>query len=90
MVVNNGCVYVYGSVYFGFIRYMVLYMCTNMVEHVVPTKYHYKTVVMRCGSTGYYGAEVRCESCEAKGSPWYICRHGNDVSEYGCDACEAE
>ena len=65
-------------------------MCKNMVEQAVPCGYGYKVVTMRCGSTSIHGDELRCDSCESKGRPWYICRHGNDVSEYDCGACELE
>ncbi len=29
--------------------------CTNRVDHVVPTKYDYKVIKMKCGSTDYKG-----------------------------------
>ena len=66
--------------------------CTNMVEQVVPTKYDYKVVEKRCASTGKHGDGLYCEDCLAKtrGRPWYICRHGNDVSDYMCGLCEGE
>ena len=69
---------------------LVYDMCENMVEQAVPTKYDYKMVSLRCGSTSIHGTELRCDSCEAKGRPWYICKHGRDVSEYDCGACEME
>ena len=48
--------------------------CTNMGEQVGPTKYDYKVVEMRCGSTGIHGDGLYCEDCRAKtrGRPWYI------------------
>ena len=66
--------------------------CTNMVDQVVPTKYDYKVIEMKCGSTGIDGQGLYCEDCRAKnhGRPWYICRHGNDVSEYMCGRCEGD
>ena len=64
--------------------------CTNRVEQVVPTKYDYKVIEMRGGSTGINGDVLYCDDCLAQnqGRPWYICRHGNDVSEYMCGHCE--
>lgn len=66
-------------------------MCDNQVIQMVPTKYDYKEVSLRCGSTSIHGDTLRCDDCVAKNArPWYICRHGRDVSEYDCGACEFE
>ena len=66
--------------------------CTNRVEQVVPTKYDCKVIEMQCGSTGINGEGLYCDDCLAQnqGRPWYICRHGNDVSEYMCGLCEMD
>ena len=67
-------------------------ICTNRVEQVVPTKYDYKVIEMRCGRTDINGDGLYCDDCLAQnqGRPWYICRHGKDVSEYMCGHCEME
>lgn len=62
-------------------------MCKNKVTQMVPTKYHYKQVEMTCGSTSIYGDTLLCDDCGDR-PPWYICKHGNDASEYDCGACE--
>jgi hypothetical protein len=62
-------------------------MCDNRVMQTVPTKWDYKQIEMKCGSTDIHGGTLLCEDCAERG-PWYICRHGNDVSEYDCGACE--
>lgn len=38
-------------------------MCNNMVDQNVPTKYSYKVVTLRCGSTSIYGDMLLCEEC---------------------------
>jgi hypothetical protein len=38
-------------------------MCNEMVMQNIPTKYSYKTVLMKCGSTSIYGDMVLCEEC---------------------------
>lgn len=48
-----------------------------------------KCVPAKCGSTSIHGTELRCEEC-SKRRPWYICKHGKDVSEFMCGACEIE
>jgi hypothetical protein len=63
--------------------------CTTKVIQMVPTKYDYKEVEMSCGSTSIHGTELRCEKC-SNVKPWYICKHGRDVSEYDCGACELD
>jgi len=62
-------------------------MCTNKVEQHVRSGYDYKTILMTCGSTSVYGDELRCDEC-LNVRPWYICKHGNNVSEYDCGMCE--
>ena len=54
-----------------------------------PAPFDAKSVPINCGNTNYYGNEARCETCSEK-RPWYICVHGNDVSEYMCGDCEFE
>jgi len=61
--------------------------CRKPVEQSVPSGFDYKIVVMKCGDTSIYGEELRCEEC-SQVRPWYICKHGRDVSEYDCGACE--
>ena len=79
-------------------------MCNNIVETTVPCNYRYfpdtdqslpcsdKMVTVKCGSTGVDGEGIYCQTCLDRngGRPWYICKHGNDVSEYMCGACEFE
>ncbi len=38
--------------------------CNCEIEVYVPTKYDYKAVKTRCGSTGYYGDPNFCDKCE--------------------------
>lgn len=38
--------------------------CGAPIEVAVPTKFNYKLVKARCGSTGYYGDPNFCEKCE--------------------------
>ena len=63
--------------------------CGKKMEQVVPTRWDYKIVPAVCGQTSIHGTELRCEECSKK-RPWYICKHGNDVSEYCCGRCEME
>jgi hypothetical protein len=63
--------------------------CNTKMEVSVQRGFHYKTVTVRCGNTDPNGDEYRCESCSQR-RPWYLCRHGNDVSEYCCGQCEGE
>jgi len=65
--------------------------CKNKVDQWVETsRYgHGKLISMNCGSTGIHGLELRCSECSQE-TPWYICRHGNDVSEWQCNQCEGE
>jgi hypothetical protein len=63
--------------------------CGAKIEQVVPTRWDYKVVPAVCGQTSIHGTELRCDKCSNK-RPWYICKHGNDVSEWQCDACEIE
>lgn len=39
-------------------------MCNATVEYTVPTKYSYKTLLYKCGSTGIDGYPVFCSRCE--------------------------
>lgn len=65
--------------------------CQNLVSQWVPKGYDYTEVQLKCGSTGIHGDELICGECRAKFErPWYICKHGRDVSEYDCPTCEAE
>ena len=61
--------------------------CRAAVEQTVPNGFDYKVLVMKCGDTSIYGDELRCDKC-SQVRPWYICKHGRDVSEYDCGACE--
>lgn len=63
--------------------------CRIGVEVWVNRGYHGYLAQRRCGDTGVDGNEIRCEKC-SNVRPWYICPHGNDVSEWQCDRCEAE
>jgi hypothetical protein len=63
--------------------------CGKAMEQVVPTKWDYKVVPAKCGQTSIHGTELRCEEC-SKRRPWYICKHGQDVSEYMCGRCEGD
>jgi hypothetical protein len=63
--------------------------CRAAVEQTVPNGFDYKVLVMKCGDTSIYGDELRCDEC-SQVRPWYICKHGRDVSEYDCGACEFE
>ena len=66
--------------------------CGVMMEQVVPCGYmkaDAKLVPIKCGNTTIHGTEARCEKCSKK-RPWYICRHGNDVSERDCFECNME
>jgi len=63
--------------------------CGVAMEQTVPTKWDYKIVAAKCGQTSIHGTELRCEKCSQK-RPWYICKHGQDVSEYCCGRCEGE
>jgi hypothetical protein len=65
--------------------------CGRDWQQTVPTHggMSDKSVPAKCGQTGYYGDEVRCSDCQKK-RPWYICRHGNDISEWDCFHCEYE
>ena len=66
-------------------------MCDNTVIQNVPTKYDYKQVESRCGTTGIHGQQLQCERCEGK-RPWWMCKHGIDCSEreMACSRCNAE
>ena len=61
--------------------------CGRKMMQLVPTKWDYKLVPARCGQTSIHGSELRCDECATK-RPWYICEHGNDVSEHDCGRCE--
>lgn len=66
--------------------------CRVMVDQYIPTSngLGLKNISVPCGSTGYYGSEVRCEEC-SKERPWYICEHGVDHRGDGdcyCHLCE--
>ena len=37
--------------------------CGKPVEVLVPTRYHYKTIVMKCGNTGLDGYPILCDEC---------------------------
>ena len=55
----------------------------------------YKSTGVFCGAhrpaiTGLQGGTYQCTSCEEEGPPWWMCRHGKDVSERQCDRCEME
>jgi len=63
--------------------------CGAKVEIYVQRGYGGEMRERKCGSTGQFGDEIRCEKCENK-APWYICPHGNDISEYDCGQCEGE
>lgn len=63
--------------------------CGAKMEQTVPTKWDYKQVPAKCGQTSIHGTELRCPKC-AKKRPWYICKHGQDVSEYTCGRCESD
>jgi hypothetical protein len=70
--------------------------CGVKMEQVVPVEdpftgiaYTDKVVPAKCGQTSIHGTELRCEKCSQK-RPWYICKHGQDVSEYMCGRCEME
>ena len=66
--------------------------CGKLISQVVPCGPYgadAKSVPINCGNTNCYGNEARCETCSQK-RPWYICVHGNDVSEYMCGDCEFE
>jgi hypothetical protein len=70
-------------------------MCDNKVIQYVPKGLDYKAVVMKCGNTDIHGGTLLCDKpgCDntnGHGQPWYICPHGNDVSEYDCGRCEME
>ncbi len=72
-------------------------MCKNKVTQYVPQGFSFKAIEMKCGNTGIDGEMLLCDAppsrCDNKnqsGRPWYICPHGNDVSEYLCGACEAD
>jgi len=65
-------------------------VCENKVEQWVSRGFHGKMIELPCGSTGIHGEELRCNTCEAKGRPWYICRHGRDTSDWCCELCEME
>jgi hypothetical protein len=62
---------------------------TKMMQTVPASLWDYKEVPAKCGQTSIHGTELRCEKCSKK-RPWYICKHGNDVSEYDCGRCEIE
>ena len=64
-------------------------MCDNKVDYWMQSGLDYKVVKLQCGRTGPQGETVTCEDCEDK-QPWYICKHGTDVSEYDCPTCERE
>ena len=74
-------------------------MCQNKVTQYVPSGYGTKAIEMTCGNTDIHGGTLLCEAppgrgphqCDnksAEGRPWYICKHGRDVSEYDCGLCE--
>ncbi len=67
--------------------------CINKVMQSVRTAYDYNEVEMRCGDTDIYGGTIQCDSCLEKGlRPWYMCKHGRDLSEneMACEQCNAE
>ena len=61
--------------------------CGKEMTQTVPTRYSAKVVPIKCGNTNWYGKEARCDKCSQE-RPWYICRHGKDVSEIDCPRCE--
>lgn len=61
--------------------------CGKKMTQTVPTKYDYKVLETTCGSTNWYGEESRCDDC-SQVRPWYICKHGRDVSQVDCPRCE--
>ena len=63
--------------------------CATEMEVYVERGYSGKLITVRCGNTDPHGNEYRCAKCSTK-RPWYLCRHGNDVSEWQCDRCEGE
>tara|TARA_X000001036_G_scaffold414509_1_gene429789 strand:- start:312 stop:737 length:426 start_codon:yes stop_codon:yes gene_type:complete len=66
--------------------------CGAMMDQIIPTGYmgaDAKSVPIKCGNTKIDGTEARCEACSTK-RPWYVCKHGNDVSEWQCGQCEIE
>ena len=48
--------------------------------------------ILSIHATDINGDGLYCDDCLAQnqGRPWYICRHGNDVSEYMCGHCEMD
>jgi hypothetical protein len=67
--------------------------CSNSVIQVVPTRYDYKEVKMKCGDTSIHGEPLLCDHCLDKNErPWWLCKHGRDLSEneMACPNCNAE
>jgi hypothetical protein len=70
--------------------------CENMVTCLRPKGLGYVEYELKCGSTNWYGDTALCDDRErcpnqhSDGRPWFICRHGNDVSEHLCGLCELE
>ena len=63
--------------------------CRTPVEVWVPKGFDGYLAKRKCGDTHIDGNEIRCPACSTR-RPWYICRHGQDVSEYMCGRCEGE
>ena len=75
--------------------------CKNRVSTMVPRGYHYKEVMLPCGSTGPDGYVVLCEDCLAEAEkqfpqgwnyrPGDTCKHGvyqNPEHDCCCSLCE--
>ena len=70
-------------------------MCNNQVDQYSERGFHTVKTTHRCGTTSVDGGtllcgEYGCDNTNGNGQAWYICRHGNDVSEHMCGACEFE
>jgi len=63
--------------------------CNVEIEVYVQRGYGGEYRTRKCGNTGPHGDELCCDKCAQK-TPWYICPHGNDISEYDCGQCEGE
>jgi hypothetical protein len=63
--------------------------CNTEMSVSVAKGFTYKMVAAKCGNTDPQGNEYRCEDCSDT-RPWYICSHGQDISEHCCGRCEGE
>ena len=63
-----------------------------MTTQLVAKGWDYVEQPIKCGNTTVDGDTALCRKCEKlnDGRPWYICKHGNDVSEFMCGDCEGE